>query len=110
MGVEIRPQALTLWHDVTLDLAVSMTFGTADGDPPHGLSRTPPHAVQDGELSMAGLSSPAPRYHGQVRAGRATATSDRRNVVIQRTVKGSLAVERLGDLVLARVPRNCRDE
>jgi DNA-binding MarR family transcriptional regulator len=27
---------------------------------------------------------------------------DRRNVVIQRTVKGALAVERLGDLVVAK--------
>ncbi len=110
MGVEIRPlQALTLWHDVTLDLV-------RDGR--HDLSarqmailltvylETPPHTVR-GLAHKLGVTKPvitrALDTMGRLElVSRRRDEADRRNVIIQRTVKGSLTVERLGDLVLAR--------
>ncbi|MET4635839.1 MULTISPECIES: MarR family transcriptional regulator [Kaistia] len=110
MPAELRPtQALRLWHDVTLDLV-------RDGE--HDLSarqmavlltvylEMPPHTVR-GLAAKLGVTKPAitRALDTMGRLGlvsRHRDAKDRRNVVIQRTVAGALAVERLGDLVIAR--------
>jgi DNA-binding MarR family transcriptional regulator len=109
MSVELRPlQALSLWHDVMLALV-------RDGE--HDLSarqtailltvylETPPHTVR-GLARKLGVTKPvitrALDTMGKLElVSRRRDESDLRNVVIQRTVKGALAVERLGDLVVA---------
>jgi len=110
MPAELRPsQALRLWHDVTLDLV-------RDGD--HDLSarqmavlltiylEMPPHTVR-GLAEKLGVTKPA-ITRALDTMGRLGLVSrhrdpvDRRNVVIQRTVAGALAVERLGDVIIAR--------
>ena len=110
MPAELRPsQALRLWHDVTLDLV-------RDGS--HDLSarqmsvlltiylEMPPHTVR-GLAEKLGVTKPAitRALDTMGRLGlvsRHRDPADRRNVVIQRTVAGALAVERLGDLIIAR--------
>ena len=110
MPAELRPsQALRLWHDVTLDLV-------RDGEPDLSARQTavlltiylelPPHTVR-GLAEKLGVTKPAitRALDSMGRLGlvsRHRDPADRRNVVIQRTVAGALAVERLGDLVIAR--------
>jgi DNA-binding MarR family transcriptional regulator len=110
MGVEIRPlQALTLWHDVTLDLVRGGEHDLSARQMAILLTvylETPPHTVR-GLARKLGVTKPvitrALDTMGKFElVSRRRDEADRRNVVIQRTVKGSLAVERLGDLVLAR--------
>lgn len=110
MAVELRPmQALRLWHDVTMDLV-------RDGEQDLSARQTailltiylenPPHTVR-GLARKLGVTKPA-ITRALDTMGRMNLVSrrrdemDRRNVVIQRTVKGALFVERLGDLVIAR--------
>ena len=106
---ELRPlQALSLWHGVMLALV-------REGE--HDLSarqtailltvylETPPHTVR-GLARKLGVTKPvitrALDSMGKLELlSRRRDESDLRNVVIQRTVKGALAVERLGDLVVA---------
>ena len=110
MSVTLRPlQALRLWHDVMLDIV-------RDGE--HDLSarqtailltvylETPPHTVR-GLAARLGVSKPvitrALDTMGEMQLlARRRDEVDRRNVVVQRTVKGALFVERLGDMVVAR--------
>lgn len=110
MPTSLRPsQALRLWHDVTFDLV-------RDGG--HDLSARqmavlltvyldmPPHTVR-GLAAKLGVTKPAitRALDTMGRLGlvsRHRDPSDRRNVVVQRTVGGALAVERLGDLIIAR--------
>jgi DNA-binding MarR family transcriptional regulator len=110
MPVSLRPsQALRLWHDVTFDLV-------RDGE--HDLSarqmavlltvylEMPPHTVR-GLAAKLGVTKPAitRALDTMGRLGlvsRHRDPADRRNVVVQRTVGGALAVERLGDLIIAR--------
>lgn len=110
MPAELRPsQALRLWHDVTLDLV-------RDGEPDLSARQTavlltvyldlPPHTVR-GLAEKLGVTKPAitRALDSMGRLGlvsRHRDPADRRNVVIQRTVAGALAVERLGDTVIAR--------
>lgn len=110
MAVEMRPsQALRLLYDfanalVTDDepdlsarqLAVLLTIYL---DPP-------PHTVR-GLAAKLGVTKPvitrALDTMGKLElVSRRRDEEDRRNVVIQRTVKGALAVERLGDLLAAK--------
>jgi DNA-binding MarR family transcriptional regulator len=110
MPVELRPsQALRLWHDVMLDLVRS--------DEPDLSARQmavlltvyldmPPHTVR-ALAAKLGVTKPAitRALDTMGRIGlvsRHRDPADRRNVVIQRTVAGALAVERLGDIVIAR--------
>lgn len=114
MPVELRPlEALTLWHRVTLDLV------REDGqDLSYDLSarqlailltiylEPPPHTVR-GLAGKLGVTKPvitrALDTMGRLDlVARRRDDADRRNVVIQRTVKGALAVERLGDLIVAQ--------
>ena len=108
MPAELRPsQALRLWHDVTLDLV---------RDTEHDLSARqmavlltiyldlPPHTVR-GLAETLGVTKPAitRALDTMGRLGlvsRHRDPADRRNVVIQRTLAGALAVERLGDIII----------
>lgn len=102
-------QALRLWHDVTFDLV---------RDEPYDLSARqmavlltvyldmPPHTVR-GLAAKLGVTKPAitRALDTMGRLGlvsRHRDPSDRRNVIVQRTVAGALAVERLGDVIIAR--------
>jgi DNA-binding MarR family transcriptional regulator len=110
MAVPLRPsQALALWRDVTLDQVLD--------DEPDLTARqmailltiyldTPPHTVR-GLARKLGVTKPvitrALDTMGRLElVSRRRDEADRRNVVIQRTVKGALFVERLGDLIVAR--------
>jgi DNA-binding MarR family transcriptional regulator len=110
MPAELRPsQALGLWHDVVLDLvrdngedltarqmAVLLTV----------YLEPPPHTVR-GLAAKLGVTKPvitrALDTMGRLNlVTRRRDDADRRNVLVQRTLQGSLAVERLGDAILAR--------
>lgn len=107
MPFEIRPsQALRLWRQVHLDLV-------RDGQADLSARQTailltvylelPPHTVR-GLARQLGVTKPvitrALDTLGKLGLlTRKRDEEDRRNVVIQRTVAGALAVERLGDLV-----------
>ncbi len=116
MSVELRPlQALSLWHEVMLALV-------RDGEADLSARQTailltiyleaPPHTVR-GLARKLGVTKPvitrALDTMGKLDlVARKRDPEDRRNVIVQRTVKGALAVERLGDLVVGRareIPR-----
>ena len=120
MAIELRPrEALTLWHDVTLDLVQGVALGLMrDGDGPPDLTLrqiailltiyldTPPHTVR-GLAAKLGVTKPvitrALDTMGKLDlVSRRRDEADRRNVVVQRTVKGALTVEKLGDLLVER--------
>ena len=110
MSSALRPsQALRLWHDVTLDLV-------RDGEQDLSARQTailltiyletPPHTVR-GLARKLGVTKPA-ITRALDTLGRMELVSrrrddvDKRNVVVQRTVKGALAVEKLGDVIVGR--------
>jgi DNA-binding MarR family transcriptional regulator len=110
MPTELRPsQALKLWHDVMLDLV-------RDGEQDLTARQTavlltvylepPPHTVR-GLAAKLGVTKPVitRALDTMGRMGllaRRRDDADRRNVLVHRTLAGSLAVERLGDAILAR--------
>ncbi len=110
MPLEIRPsQALRLWRQVHLDLV-------RDGESDLSARQTailltiylelPPHTVR-GLAAQLGVTKPvitrALDTMGKLGlVTRRRDEADRRNVVIQRTVAGALAVERLADRVVER--------
>lgn len=114
MSVDIRPSAaLRLMHDVAHALVLS---SGADDVPDFSLRQMtmlltiylepPPHTVR-GLARKLGVTKPVVTRgldtmgkHDLV--ARRRDEKDRRNVVIQRTVKGALFVERLGDVIVAR--------
>lgn len=106
--VELRPlQALVLWHDVMLaqvrdevtdlsarQMAILLTI----------YLEVPPHTVR-GLAQKLGVTKPVitRALDTMGKAGlvsRRRDETDRRNVIIQRTVKGALAVERIGDRIV----------
>jgi DNA-binding MarR family transcriptional regulator len=109
MPVELRAfQSLKLWHDVHLELvhqgedlsarqmAILLTI----------YLEPPPHTVR-GLAKKLGVTKPvitrALDTMGKLDlVSRRRDEADRRNVIIQRTVAGALAVERLGDIITAR--------
>ncbi|MBM6596183.1 MarR family transcriptional regulator [Microvirga pudoricolor] len=109
MPVELRAfQSLTLWHHVNLDLVhdgadlsvrqIAILLTIYLETPPHtvrGLARklqvTKPVITR--ALDSMGKLDLVARHRDE---------TDRRNVVIQRTPAGALAVERLGDIITAR--------
>lgn len=110
MPAELRPsQALRLWHNVIFDLvhdgeqdltarqmAVLLTV----------YLEPPPHTVR-GLAAKLGVTKPvvtrALDTMGRMGlVSRRRDEADRRNVLVHRTVAGSLAVERLGDAILAQ--------
>lgn len=110
MPAELRPsQALRLWHDVVFDLV-------RDGEQDLTQRQTavlltvylepPPHTVR-GLAAQLGVTKPvvtrALDTMGRMGlVSRRRDDADRRNVLVHRTLAGSLAVERLGDAILAR--------
>lgn len=110
MAIDLKPtEALKLWHDVNLDLvrdgendltARQMTILlTIYLDPP-------PHTVRGLARKLAVTKPVITRALDTMgKAGLVTRRrdeADKRNVIIQRTVQGSLYLDRLGDLVIAR--------
>jgi DNA-binding MarR family transcriptional regulator len=110
MPAALRPsQALRLWHDVVLDivrdgeqdltarqLAVLLTV----------YLEPPPHTVR-GLAAKLGVTKPVitRALDTMGRLGllsRRRDANDRRNMLVYRTLEGSLAVERLGDVIVAR--------
>ncbi len=110
MPLEFRPsQALRLWRDVTFDLV-------RDGQPELSARQMavlltvylepPPHTVK-GLAEKLGVTKPvitrALDSMGRLRlVTRRRDETDRRTVLVQRTVEGALAVEALGDAIVAR--------
>lgn len=110
MPVELRPsQALRLWHDVMFDIV-------RDGEPDLSARQMavlltvylepPPHTIR-GLAAKLNVTKPAitRALDTMGKLGLLTRRrdeSDRRNVVVQRTLEGALAVERLGDVIIAR--------
>lgn len=114
MPIELKPsQALRLIHDVSLGL---VREGKLEEAPDFTLRQLtilltvylepPPHTVR-GLASKLGVTKPvitrALDSMGKLEiVSRRRDDADRRNVVVQRTVKGALYVERLGDLVVEK--------
>jgi DNA-binding MarR family transcriptional regulator len=110
MAIEMRPgQALRLWHDVSLALVL-------DDEPDLSARQITvlitvylepqPHTVR-ALAARLGVTKPVITRaldtmgrHGLV--SRKRDPDDRRNVLVQRTVSGSLFLERLGDLIIAK--------
>lgn len=108
--VELRPsQALRLLHDLSFSLV-------RDGEPDLSARQLtvlltvylepPPHTVR-GLAGKLGVTKPVitRALDTMGRLGllsRRRDEADRRNVVVQRTVKGALYLERLGDLVVEK--------
>jgi DNA-binding MarR family transcriptional regulator len=114
MSVEIRPaQALKLAHDV----AFAMVLGADADDVPDFSMRQlamlltiylepPPHTVR-GLAKKLNVTKPVITRGLDTMGKHELVTrrrdeTDRRNVLIQRTVKGALFVEKFGDLVVAK--------
>ena len=114
MPVEVRPaQALKLMHDV----AYQMVLGANADDVPDFSMRQltmlltiylepPPHTVR-GLARKLGVTKPVITRGLDTMGKHELVTrrrdeTDRRNVLIQRTVKGALFVEKLGDLFVAK--------
>lgn len=110
MLTDLRPsQALQLWHDITLDLV-------HDNQPDLSARQMavlltvylepPPHTVRDLAAKLRVTKPVITRALDTMgRMGLLTRKrdpADRRNVLIQRTLEGALAVEQLGDTVVAR--------
>lgn len=107
MPLEIRPsQALRLWRQVHLDLVRDSETDLSARQTAILLTvylELPPHTVR-GLAKQLGVTKPvitrALDTLGKLGLlSRKRDEADRRNVVIQRTVAGALAVERLADLV-----------
>lgn len=114
MPVGLRPsQALQLLHDVSYGLVLD---AARDEVPDFSMRQLamlltiylepPPHTVR-GMAKKLGVTKPV-ITRGLDTMGKLDLVArrrdekDRRNVIIQRTVKGALFVEKLGDLVVAR--------
>ncbi|MBL4786504.1 MAG: MarR family transcriptional regulator [Cohaesibacteraceae bacterium] len=110
MELDLRPsQALSLWHDVTLDL---VRDGEADLSARQLVIlltvylQPPPHTVR-GLAKKLEVTKPAITRAldslGKIKLlDRKRDPADRRNVIIMRTVEGSLYLERLGDMIVDR--------
>lgn len=110
MAVDIRPaQALKLFHDLSHAL---VRDGEADLSARQFTVlltvylEPPPHTVR-GLAAKLGVTKPVitRALDTMGRLGllsRRRDEADRRNVVVQRTVKGALYVERLGDLIVEK--------
>jgi DNA-binding MarR family transcriptional regulator len=114
MGLVVKSdQALHLLHEVSLGL---VREGKPEGVPDFTLRQlailltvyleTPPHTVR-GLAKKLGVTKPVitralDSMGKQAIIARRRDEADRRNVIIQRTVKGALYIDTLGDLVIAK--------
>lgn len=108
MAVFSHAQSLQLVHGLTMRLVADMHLGKTDDFTLRQLAllltiyrETPPHTVR-GLAAKLNVTKPvitrALDAMGRVElVARRRDLADKRNVIIQRTVKGALFVERLGD-------------
>ena len=110
MPVELRPsQALRLWHDVVLGLVRDGNEDLTARQMAVLLTvylEPPPHTVR-GLAAKLGVTKPvitrALDTMGRLKlVTRKRDETDRRNVLVHRTLEGALAVERLGDSIVTR--------
>lgn len=110
MSVRLRPmQALKLWHEVGLTMVRRHEIDLTSRQMVALLSiylEPPPHTVRGLALKL-GVTKPvitrALDAMGDIDlVSRRRDPSDRRNVIIQRTVRGALFLEEFGDLVVER--------
>ncbi|MCW5696008.1 MAG: MarR family transcriptional regulator [Bauldia sp.] len=110
MPAELRPsQALRLWHDVIMDLVHEPGADLSPRQQAILLTvylEPPPHTVR-GLAEKLGVTKPVitRALDTMGRMGLLTRRhdpNDRRNVMVQRTLAGSIAVERLGDAIVRR--------
>jgi DNA-binding MarR family transcriptional regulator len=113
MNITLRPsQALKLWHDVGLELVRKAEVDLTTRQLVVLLTiylEPPPHTVR-GLAQKLCVTKPvitrALDAMGDLDlVSRRRDPVDRRNVIIQRTVKGSLFLEKLGDLI-----KDCADD
>ena len=110
MPIELRPsQALRLWHDVTFDLVRDGERDLTQRQMAVLLTvylEPPPHTVRGLAEKLAVTKPVITRALDTMgRLGlvsRRRDDTDRRNVLVHRTVEGALAVERLGDAIQTR--------
>jgi DNA-binding MarR family transcriptional regulator len=109
MPAELRPsQALRLWHDVVFDLVKDGAQDLTARQMAVLLTvylEPPPHTVR-GLAAKLGVTKPVVTraLDTMGRLGLLTRRrddADRRNVLVYRTLAGALAVERLGDAIVA---------
>lgn len=110
MALEIRPsQALRLWRQVHLDLVQDAQADLSARQVAILLTiylELPPHTVR-GLAQQLGVTKPVitRALDSMGKLGLVTRKRDefdRRNVIIQRTVAGALAVEKLADQIVQR--------
>ncbi len=110
MPLDLRPsQALRLWHDVVFDLVRDADRDLTTRQLAVLLTvylEPPPHTVR-GLAAKLGVTKPvvtrALDTMGRMNLlTRRRDDLDRRNVLVHRTLEGSLAVERLGDAIVRR--------
>jgi len=110
MPLDLRPsQALRLWHDVVFDLVRDADRDLTTRQLAGLLTvylEPPPHTVR-GLAQKLGVTKPvitrALDTMGRLNlVTRRRDDLDRRNVLVHRTLEGSLAVERLGDAIVRR--------
>jgi len=110
MSLTFRPaQALRLWHDVTLDLVREEDIDLSARQMAILLTiylEVPPHTVR-GLAQRLNVTKPVITRALDTMGSfdlvsRRRDDLDRRNVIVQRTVKGSLFLEKLGDRVVRR--------
>lgn len=110
MAVVLRPsQAMKLMHEVSLALVQDGEADLSSRQLAILLTiylEPPPHHVRDLARKLGVMKPVITRALDSMGkldlVSRRRDENDRRDVVIQRTVAGALAVERLGDLVAAR--------
>lgn len=109
MPAELRPsQALRLWHDVVFDLVRDGEQDLTSRQMAVLLTvylEPPPHTVR-GLAAKLGVTKPVVTraLDTMGRLGLLTRRrddTDKRNVLVYRTLTGALAVERLGDAIVA---------
>ena len=107
MPLSIRPaQALRLWHDVTLDLVREDDIDLSARQMAILLTiylEVPPHTVR-GLAKRLNVTKPVitralDSMGGLDLVSRRRDDLDRRNVIVQRTVRGALFLEKLGDRI-----------
>lgn len=110
MAVELRAsQALRLWHQVNLDLVLEGGIDLSYRQLTILLTiylELPPHTVR-GLAQQLNVTKPVitralDTMGKQGLVSRVRDENDRRNVIIERTVKGALYVEKLGDIVIEK--------
>lgn len=102
-------QALRLWHDVHLELVHNKGLDLSSRQTSILLTiymETPPHTVR-GLAQKLGVTKPvitrALDTMGKLGlVSRKRDEKDRRNVIVQRTVKGALALEDISDIIIKK--------